>query len=99
MSTMVKRISREIVSGHIEESIRAVREALQHEIPPQEILDDGLIPAMERVGFLFQEGEIFIPDVFFFGKSHARLNGYPSPAARSIEINGDGKRGHRDGIG
>ena len=69
MSTLVETISREIVSGHIEESIGAVKEALQQKIPPQEILDDGLIPAMERVGFLFQEGEIFIPDVFFAAKA------------------------------
>ena len=69
MSTLVETISREIVSGHIEESIGAVKEALQQKIPPQEILDDGLIVAMERVGFLFQEGEIFIPDVFFAAKA------------------------------
>ena len=69
MSTLLERISREIVSGHIDHSIEAVKEALQQEIPPEEILDNGLIPAMERVGLLFQEGEIFIPDVFFSAKA------------------------------
>jgi len=75
MSTLVETISREIVSGHIDESIEAVKDALQGEIPPQEILDDGLLPAMERVGSLFQEGEIFIPDVFFSAKAmHESMN-------------------------
>jgi 5-methyltetrahydrofolate--homocysteine methyltransferase len=69
MSTVLERISREIVSGHVDESIEAVKKALQHEIPPQEILDDGLMAAMKRVGLLFQEGEIFIPDVFFSAKA------------------------------
>ena len=69
MSSTVERIRREIVSGHVEESVEAVKEALQQKIPPQEILDDGLLPAMERVGSLFQEGEIFIPDVFFSAKA------------------------------
>jgi 5-methyltetrahydrofolate--homocysteine methyltransferase len=53
----------------VEESLAAVKEALGQKIPPQEILDDGLLPAMERVGSLFQEGEIFIPDVFFSAKA------------------------------
>lgn len=69
MSTVVERISREIISGNVEESVKAVEEALQHEIPPHEILDNGLMAAMERVGSLFQEGEIFIPDVFFSAKA------------------------------
>jgi 5-methyltetrahydrofolate--homocysteine methyltransferase len=69
MSTILERISREIVSGHIDESIEAVKEALQQEIPPNEILDDGLMAAMKEVGLLFQGGEIFIPDVFFSAKA------------------------------
>ncbi len=69
MSTILERISREIVSGNIDESIEAVKEALQHEIPPEEILDDGLMAAMKEVGLLFQGGEIFIPDVFFSAKA------------------------------
>jgi 5-methyltetrahydrofolate--homocysteine methyltransferase len=69
MSSTVERIRREIVSGHVEESVEAVKAALEQKIPPHEILDDGLLPAMERVGSLFQEGEIFIPDVFFSAKA------------------------------
>jgi 5-methyltetrahydrofolate--homocysteine methyltransferase len=69
MSTIIETISREVISGNVEESMRYVKEALQQEIPPQEILDSGLMPAMERVGVLFQEGEIFIPDVFFSAKA------------------------------
>ncbi len=69
MSTVFETICREIVSGHIDESIEAVKEALQQEIPPHEILDDGLMAGMKRVSILFQKGEIFIPDVFFSAKA------------------------------
>jgi 5-methyltetrahydrofolate--homocysteine methyltransferase len=69
MSTIIERISREVISGNVEGSMRAVKEALQQEISAHEILDDGLMPAMERVGVLFQGGEIFIPDVFFSAKA------------------------------
>jgi 5-methyltetrahydrofolate--homocysteine methyltransferase len=69
MATIVERVRQEIISGNVEESIEAVKEALQGKVPPQEVLDDGLLPAMERVGSLFQEGEIFIPDVFFSAKA------------------------------
>lgn len=69
MSTLLERISREIINGNVQESVQAVEEAIRHEIPPHEILDNGLMAAMERVGSLFQEGEIFIPDVFFSAKA------------------------------
>jgi 5-methyltetrahydrofolate--homocysteine methyltransferase len=69
MSTILERIAQEIVGGHVDESIEAVKEALKQEVSPPEILDSGLMPAMERVGVLFQEGEIFIPDVFFSAKA------------------------------
>lgn len=69
MSTIIETISREVISGNVEESMRAVKEALQQEISAHVILDSGLMPAMERVGVLFQDGEIFIPDVFFSAKA------------------------------
>ena len=69
MSTIIERISQEVISGNVEESMRAVKEALQQEIAAHVILDSGLMPAMERVGVLFQDGEIFIPDVFFSAKA------------------------------
>jgi 5-methyltetrahydrofolate--homocysteine methyltransferase len=69
MSTIIETISREVISGNVEESMRAVKEALQQEIAAHVILDSGLMPAMERVGVLFQDGEIFIPDVFFSAKA------------------------------
>jgi 5-methyltetrahydrofolate--homocysteine methyltransferase len=69
MSTLLERVAGGIITGDVEESRKAVTEALKNEIPPHEILDNGLMAAMERVGFLFQEGEIFIPDVFFSAKA------------------------------
>ena len=69
MSTIVETIREEIISGNVEESIGAVKEALQRKIPPEKILNDGLLLAMERVGSRFQEGEIFIPDVFFSARA------------------------------
>lgn len=40
-----------------------VRAALEAGVPPQTILDDALIAAMGEVGALFEDGEIFVPEM------------------------------------
>jgi 5-methyltetrahydrofolate--homocysteine methyltransferase len=39
------------------------KKALEAGIPPDEILSDGLIAGMNKVGELFQAGDVFLPDV------------------------------------
>ena len=44
-------------------------EALQQGILPQAILNDALIPAMNRVGTKFTEGKIFVPQMLLSAKA------------------------------
>ncbi|MFZ5939229.1 MAG: cobalamin B12-binding domain-containing protein [Bacteroidota bacterium] len=45
------------------------REALDSGIPPAEILDSALIPAMDRVGLKFSEKKIFVPQMLISAKA------------------------------
>ncbi len=44
-------------------------EALEKQIPPEDILNRGLIAAMEEVGQKFKEGDIFLPEVIMAAKA------------------------------
>lgn len=91
MSTIVEGISREIVSGNIDESLKAVTEALRQDIPPREILDKGLMAGMNEVSLLFQKGEIFIPDVFFSAKAMHGAMDVLRPLLAPSDVEGMGK--------
>ncbi len=44
-------------------------ELLSHNISPKRILDEALLPGMNRVGEKFRNGKIFIPDVLISAKA------------------------------
>jgi 5-methyltetrahydrofolate--homocysteine methyltransferase len=52
-----------VIEGQAKVVPAKVAQALQEGIPPDVILNDALIAAMSRVGQLFEEGEIFVPEM------------------------------------
>jgi len=62
------------------------QQALAAGISPQEILQNALIPAMERVGIKFRENKIFVPQVLMSAKAmHASMN-YLKPYFTSGQV-------------
>ncbi|MDP2886642.1 MAG: cobalamin-dependent protein [Ignavibacteria bacterium] len=59
------------------------RKALDAGIPPQEILSNGLIIGMQRVGERFRNKEIFVPDVLMAAKAMAAAMGHLKPFFQS----------------
>ena len=49
--------------GKVDEVKELTQRALADGIPPDEVLNDGLIKAMEQIGVRFRNGEIYIPEV------------------------------------
>jgi 5-methyltetrahydrofolate--homocysteine methyltransferase len=45
------------------------REAIEQEVPPKEILDEGLIAGMNVIGEQFRNHEIFLPDVLLAARA------------------------------
>jgi 5-methyltetrahydrofolate--homocysteine methyltransferase len=49
--------------GNMDGVKELTRKALAEGNPPEKVLNEGLIKAMERIGVLFRNGEIYIPEV------------------------------------
>lgn len=52
-----------IIDGDKETTLKWVESALAAGLSPAEILQDGMIAAMDEVGRLFEGGEIFVPEM------------------------------------
>ena len=50
-------------------AVELTRKALDKGMPAQQILNDGMMPGMNRVGVKFREGKIFVPDVLIAAKA------------------------------
>jgi 5-methyltetrahydrofolate--homocysteine methyltransferase len=75
-----------ISQGKTEEVKRLTQETLERGEPVENILKNGLIQAMERIGVRFKSGEIYIPEVLIAARAmHAGLAvlnpSSPSPQA------------------
>lgn len=52
-----------VIQGDVEGVKEATEEAIATGAHPKRVLNEGLIPAMERVGKLYEEGEYFLPEM------------------------------------
>lgn len=62
------------------------REALDNGILPQDILNEALIPAMDRVGNKFTEGKIFVPQMLLSAKAMNEAMKHLKPFFQNGEI-------------
>lgn len=62
------------------------KEALENNIPPQDILNNALIPAMDRVGNKFTEGKIFVPQMLLSAKAMNEAMKHLKPFFQNGEI-------------
>jgi len=58
-----------VEKGDRETTIRLVKEALNEKIPPEKILNEGLIAAMDAIGRKFTKNEIFIPEMLIAARA------------------------------
>jgi len=60
---MLERIYKVVLAGDAEGALSLTEEALNAGIPPEQILNEGLISAMDIVGREYEEGIRFIPEM------------------------------------
>lgn len=58
-----------VLEGKVDDAAEAVKKALDQQMNVDDILNQGLISAMDLVGERFGEGEIFIPQVLWSAKA------------------------------
>ena len=66
---LLEQIAEELELGDDEKVAELTNAALAQNIPPQVILDGGLIEGMNRIGVKFRNHEIFLPDVLMAAKA------------------------------
>ena len=62
MSAIFEQLSLVILQGDEEKTPQLVQTALDQDMVPKEILDNGLIVGMNEVGARFKRGDMFVPD-------------------------------------
>ena len=67
--TLLDELFDNVVNGETEEAVEAVNEALARDIPLGSILETSLIAAMEDVGAMFSDGEIFVPEMLLSARA------------------------------
>ena len=60
---LLMQIMTSLVEGEPEATIDLTRQAIEANIEPLTIIDDGLMPGMDIVGHKFQTGEYFLPNL------------------------------------
>ena len=63
MSRLLERLSTAILEGDTEKTSKLVQKALDQELVPKDILDNGMVVGMNEVGVRFKRGDMFVPEV------------------------------------
>jgi 5-methyltetrahydrofolate--homocysteine methyltransferase len=69
MNYQVESIYQGILEGNMESVQANVQSALKADVPAAEILQQGLIAAMDEVGNLFEKGEFFVPEMLISARA------------------------------
>jgi 5-methyltetrahydrofolate--homocysteine methyltransferase len=75
MSEILEQLQKDLYDGKVAEVKEATEKAIAEGIAPGEILKNGLIAGMDKVGADFKQGTLYIPEVLIAAKSmHAGMD-------------------------
>jgi len=66
---ILEDLSKTVQSGTLQETVILTNRAIEAGLAPREILEKGLIPAMEIVGQKFKRHEIFVPEMLIAARA------------------------------
>jgi corrinoid protein of di/trimethylamine methyltransferase len=69
MMTDLQKIYDAIVAGNLELSVATTQTALAEGVDPQSIIRDYMIPAMDRIGGMFENCEAFVPELLMSARA------------------------------
>ncbi|HVO42452.1 MAG TPA: B12-binding domain-containing protein, partial [Aggregatilineales bacterium] len=61
--SVIDEIREAIINGQVKVAAAKVQQGLDEGISAETLLNDGLIAAMRTVGDLFEQGEVFVPEM------------------------------------
>ena len=69
MDPLIQSIQENVINGQKASVESLVREALDAKLPPDEILNTGLIAAMKEVGARFEAGDFYVPEMLIAARA------------------------------
>ena len=63
MENYIEKIKELVIEGEDEDIVEVIQEAVENKVSPTEIVNDGLIEAMNVIGPMMASGELFVPEV------------------------------------
>ena len=69
MSMDLSKISETLIAGKVDELRTLTEEALNGDVNPPDILNQGLLPGMDAVGQKWKDGDMFMPEVLRCAKA------------------------------
>ncbi len=87
----LEQIGTEVIKGNQQEVEKLVHEAVEGEMAPKEIINDGLIKGMDVVGQKFKNGDMFVPEVLMSAKAMKAGMNIVKPLLLDSDINQAGK--------
>ncbi|MCF8217762.1 MAG: corrinoid protein [Bacteroidales bacterium] len=91
MSIDLEKISEAITKGQIEQLQEMTTQALDTDTDPGVILNKGLLPGMDKVGQLWREGEMFMPEVLRSAKAMSKAMEILRPRLSEGDLGSAGK--------
>jgi 5-methyltetrahydrofolate--homocysteine methyltransferase len=91
MEPILKEIYQDILEGKNKVVEANVQEALQAGLKPKNILEDGMIAAMDEVGRLFESGEFFVPEMIVSARAMQAGLAVLKPSLKESNIQSAGK--------
>ena len=66
---LLNEIFNAVIDGNKRGAIAATEQALAAQVAPETILNDACIPAMSEVGCMFEEGQVFVPEMLIAARA------------------------------
>jgi len=88
---LLKKLEEAITNRDMEEVKVWTQKALDHQIPPSDILNNGLIKGLAIIGNLFERQEIFVPELLMAGMAMTEALVLLKPAMEKSDVPSVGK--------
>ncbi|MGM0573629.1 MAG: cobalamin B12-binding domain-containing protein, partial [Bacteroidota bacterium] len=86
----LSKISETLVSGQAEALKNQVEEAVNNNVEPGDILNQGLLPGMDAVGQKWKAGDMFMPEVLRSAKAMSHAMDYLRPQLKDSDLGNAG---------
>ncbi len=88
---LIEKLIDSIVTVDMDQSLETAEEIIKANVPAIEILNNALVPALDKVGVLFREGDYFLPDVLMCVNIYNQIFGKIEPDLKKGDYKSRGK--------